>query len=107
LRIGIVGTGKVTVDNYLPWLAGQKGNELYYYTRTSTRLDAVIEQFGGNRTGSLAELAQQNPDVIFVLTNENSHVPIARELLPYSVKRLFIEKPLQATDGQANVTEQD
>lgn len=107
LRIGIVGVGKVATDNYLPWLVRQKGIDLYYYTRTSTSLDAVVAQFGGHRTGSLEELAQQNPDVIFILTNETSHVPIANELLQSNIKRLFIEKPLQAKSGQASVTEQD
>lgn len=52
-------------------------------------------------------LAGRNPDVVFILTDETRHVPIARELLQYGVKRLFIEKPFQAANGQANVTEQD
>ncbi|MDF2726152.1 MAG: dehydrogenase [Paenibacillus sp.] len=107
LRIGIVGVGKVAMKNYLPWLAKQNGASLYYYSRTASSADEAVNRFGGYRTESLEELAGNHPDVIFILTNETSHVPIARELLKYGAKRLFIEKPLQATNGQANVTERD
>jgi predicted dehydrogenase len=107
LKIGIVGVGKVATDNYLPWLSRREGVQLYYYSRTSANVDAAIGQFGGSGVQSLQELAGNNLDIIFILSNETSHTPIARELLAYGVKRLFIEKPLQATNGQANVTEQD
>jgi predicted dehydrogenase len=107
LRIGIVGIGKVALKNYLPWLAKQSGVSLCYYSRTVSSADEAVKRFGGYRVESLKELADSHPDVIFILTNETSHVPIARELLKYGAKRLFIEKPLQASNGQANVTEQD
>lgn len=107
LRIGIVGVGTVATNNYLPWLARQGGVELYYYSRTAAKTEAAISRFGGHRMDSLEEMARQDLDVIFILTNETSHCTIARELLKYGVKRLFIEKPLHAANGQANVTEQD
>lgn len=107
MRIGIVGVGNVAMNNYLPWLARQEGAELYYYSRTAAKSEAAVRQFGGYRMDSLDELARQNLDVIFILTNETSHSTIAQELLKYRVKRLFIEKPLHAANGQADVTEQD
>lgn len=107
LRIGIVGVGNVARNNYLPWFVRQNGVNLYYYSRTAASADTVVGQFGGQRMDSLEDLAGRNPDVVFILTDETRHVPIARELLKYGIKRLFIEKPLQATNGQADVTEQD
>jgi len=106
IRVGIVGAGNVARNNYLPWLSRQEGMELYCYSRTPAKTEAVAAQFGACVVTSPADLAAVKPDVVFILTNEAGHVPVA-EALQYGVKRLFIEKPLQAENGQADVTETD
>ena len=45
LKIGIVGTGKVTVASYLPYLAQEPDVTLGYYSRTREKSDACAAQF--------------------------------------------------------------
>ena len=42
-----------------------------------------------------------------ILTNESAHLIAARQLLACGVKRIFLEKPMVAKYGQANVTHED
>ncbi|MBN2450041.1 MAG: Gfo/Idh/MocA family oxidoreductase [Lentisphaeria bacterium] len=107
MRIGIVGTGKVARDCYLPVLAKEKDVELAYFSRTSGKAQACAEAFGGTVCESLRALVDWGPDSIFVLTNETTRADVLEELLPLQPRRLFLEKPLVARHGQDNVDEED
>ena len=107
LRIAIVGTGNVARDSYLPYLAQQPDLELLYYSRTRDRAAACARDFGGSVAGSLAELMDQQPDAVLLLTHETQRYEAALALLEQRPKRLFFEKPLVAMAGQANVSEDD
>jgi predicted dehydrogenase len=52
---------------------------------------------------SLDELFAHQPDAVFVLTGERERLEATRALLPYQPRRLFLEKPLVAREGQANL----
>jgi predicted dehydrogenase len=107
LRIGIVGTGKVAKDNYIPCLAGEASVELGFFSRTPTRAQALASEFGGQVFESLHKLMEWNPDAIFVLTRETERLEVAQSLLQLQPRRLFFEKPLVARHGQEDVREQD
>jgi predicted dehydrogenase len=107
LRVAIVGTGKVAVQNYLPYLARHEDLLLSYYNRTPARAEEAARQFGGRVAASLEELMADDPDSVLVLTRENDRLAAAEALLNYRPRRLFFEKPLVAQLGQAAVTEED
>jgi predicted dehydrogenase len=107
LRVAIVGTGKVAVQNYLPYLARHEDLLLSYYSRTPARAEEAARQFGGRVATSLEELMADDPDTVLVLTRENDRLAAAEALLNYRPRRLFFEKPLVAQLGQAAVTEED
>ncbi|HEY3290667.1 MAG TPA: Gfo/Idh/MocA family oxidoreductase [Anaerolineae bacterium] len=107
LKVGVVGTGKVAVNSYLPCLAKQSDVSVGYYNRTRAKAETCATQFGGQVFGSLHELVDWQPDTVLVLTRENDRFDVAMSLLELRPKRLFFEKPLVAHNGQEHVTEQD
>lgn len=107
LRIGIVGTGKVARDNYVPCLADEADVELGFYSRTPSRAQALADEFGGQVFESLQKLVEWDPDAIFVLTRETERLEVAQSLLQLQPRRLFFEKPLVARHGQEDVREED
>ena len=107
LKIAVAGTGNVAVRNYLPYLASQPDVELAYYNRTHEKAEEAAAQFGGQAFTSLAELAQWNPTTALVLTSEKGRFDTGTELINHGVNKIFFEKPLVATQGQAHVSEDD
>jgi myo-inositol 2-dehydrogenase / D-chiro-inositol 1-dehydrogenase len=107
MRIAIVGTGNVAKDCYLPFLKTQKDVELAYFSRTPAKAEACAAACGGKAYASLRDLLATDPDAVFVLTNETTRADVLAELVPLKPRRLFLEKPLVARNGQDNVTEED
>jgi predicted dehydrogenase len=108
VKVGIVGTGKVARNNYLPFLSRQEDVSLVYYTRTRARAEACAETFGGSVVASAQELLAEEPDTLLVLTHETQRFGATMSLLEAgNPRRLFFEKPLVAENGQANVAEGD
>ena len=107
MEIAIVGTGKVAERNYIPSLLRHDDVSLTLYSRTRERADALGERFGVPVASSLDELFGRDPEAVFVLTGEQQRREAVGALLPFRPRRLFLEKPLVARDGQASVTEQD
>lgn len=107
MRIGIIGTGGVAKDCYLPFLMTQPDVDLLYFNRTRAKADACAEKFGGTVCNSISDMVAAAPDSIFVLTKETVRGDILGELAPLKPRRLFLEKPLVARKGQDNVDEMD
>lgn len=108
MKIGIVGTGKVAVGNYLPVLKVlQRDAELGYYNRSSASAVTASQTFTGQVFSSIKDMGDWRPDVAFVLTSETCHYEVGHELIAAGVPRVFFEKPLVAKNGQAHVTEAD
>ena len=107
LKIAIVGTGNVAANNYLPFLSRQEHVSLSYLSRTKSKAEACQQKFGGKVCDSPAELMADQPDTVLILTNEDQRYDVACQLLEFKPKRLFMEKPLHARLGQAQVTEND
>ena len=107
LRIAVVGIGKVSRDNYIPYLASQPDVELGYYNRTREKAQLVAAEFGGEVFESLDEIAQWNPTAVLALTSEKIRYEIGMRLIGMGIPRIFFEKPLTATHGQEHVAEDD
>lgn len=107
MKVAIIGTGSVAVKNYIPYLSSRPGVSMLYYSRTMAKAEAAAANFGGKVLGSIKDLMSEEPDVVFVLTNETARYDVTTQLLEYKPRRLFFEKPLHARNGQANVAEQD
>jgi len=107
MKIAIVGTGNVARKNYLPYLSHIDDVELSYYNRTREKAESCAEEFGGRVAGSIADLMNEDPDAVLVLTAETCRDEVTKTILDHGPKRLFFEKPLVARKGQANVTEDD
>lgn len=107
-KIGIVGTGGVARGSYLPYLSKRSDVKLCYASRTFSKAEDIAKKFGGTAYASVEEMCQaERPDIGMVLTNESAHLIAARQLLACGVKRIFLEKPMVAKYGQANVTHED
>jgi len=107
LKIAVVGTGAVAASNYIPFLAGQSDVELGLYNRTPEKAQQVAQKFNAVVFSSLKEIADWNPTAVLVLTSETVRYEVTSQLLELGIRRLFFEKPLVATMGQAHVTEND
>ena len=95
MEIAIVGTGRVAESNYIPALLRHKDVSLTCYSRTPERAEAVGKKFGVPVVRSIEELFEQQ------------RLEATQALLPFKPKRLFLEKPLVAREGQAHVVQED
>ena len=107
MEIAIVGTGRVAERNYIPALLRHKDVSLTCYSRTIERAEAVGRKFGVSVVRSIKELFERQPQTIFVLTGEQQRLGATQALLEFKPKRLFLEKPLVAREGQAHIIQQD
>jgi predicted dehydrogenase len=107
MEIVIVGTGKVAEDNYIPTFLKEADVSLTCFSRTYPRAVALGERFGIRIARTLEELFERRPEAVFVLTREEQRLEATRSLLPFKPRRLFLEKPLVAAEGQAHVSQQD
>ncbi len=107
LKIGIIGTGKVTQGNYLPCLTADPEVSLGYYNRAASKARECADRFGGEAFATLAELMDWQPDSVMVLTREQDRYEATMAALERHPRRLFFEKPLTARGGQESVTERD
>lgn len=107
LRIALVGLGKVVQDNYLPFLSQQPDVELGVFNRTRETAVATASRYGATHFDSLADLVAWQPTSVLVLTSETCRYEYARQLIELGVSRMFLEKPLVASRGQAHVSQED
>jgi len=107
LKVAVVGAGRVAQNSYLPCLSQDSQVALGYYSRTRARAETAAATFGGQVFDSPAALMAWAPDTVFILTREMDRFDAAMAVLERGPKRLFLEKPLVARNGQENVSEQD
>ena len=106
-RIAVLGTGKVAAANYLPYLCQLPDVELLLWNRTADQAGRLGDRFDAAVATTIGEVIEWDPEIAFVLTSERARLPIATQLIEAELPRVFMEKPLTARAGQANVTEQD
>ena len=93
IKVGIVGTGNVARNNYLPFLSRQEDVALVYFSRTRSRAEACAQEFGGRVVGAARELLAEEPDAVLVLTHETQRFEATMALLDQGrPRRLFFEK---------------
>jgi len=107
IKIAVIGVGKVSREQYIPFLAKQQDVALGYFNRTPEPALKAAEKFGGDVLPTLAAVAAWQPTAALVLTSETARFDIGMQLIELGVPRIFFEKPLVASHGQARVTEDD
>ncbi len=107
IKIAVIGTGKVARNNYLPFLSKEKDVVLTYFSRTRSKAEECVQEFGGRVVEAMDDVHANDPDAILVLTPETQRYAVAASLLQGKPKRLFFEKPLVAQHGQDQVCEDD
>jgi predicted dehydrogenase len=107
LRIAVAGIGPVARNNYLPFLASQPGIALAYWNRTPDKAAVAAREWGGEACASLADLVAWKPTAVLVLTAETARLEVGTAVIKLGARRVFFEKPLVATRGQAHVDERD
>jgi predicted dehydrogenase len=107
LKIAVIGVGKVSREQYIPFLAKQQGVALGYFNRTPEAAQRAAEKFGGEVFPHLAAVAAWQPTAALVLTSETARFDVGMQLIELGLPRIFFEKPLVAAHGQAHVTEED
>lgn len=94
MRFLIVGAGSIG-QRHLRNLR-LLGHEVLVFDRDRSRLDEVASSHGVEPLVSIEEAGERKVDGVLVCTPPASHLPMARQVLPWG-RHLFIEKPLAST----------
>jgi predicted dehydrogenase len=101
LKVGVVGSGWVATDRYLPVL--QRLAEVAIIgvaDRNHDRAKAVAADFETSAFGDARDLIDQRPDVLFVCTSPFSHASISTAALRGGID-VFVEKPMAIDNAEA------
>ncbi|MEA3503464.1 MAG: Gfo/Idh/MocA family oxidoreductase, partial [Actinomycetota bacterium] len=94
LRVGVVGTGWVAQDRYLPVLARSGGAHLVGVAdHNSVRVGEVAERYGVESSSGHLELLDKGLDLLFVCTSPWSHAEITMDAATAGVD-VMTEKPM-------------
>ena len=98
LRVGVIGTGYVSKNNYLPVLAIRDDIEFVgIMARNYENAVRAQKSFGAAcAVRTIEELADLKPDCVFVLTPKQVHAQQVTYLLTHGVD-VFCEKPMATT----------
>ncbi|HEY4269374.1 MAG TPA: Gfo/Idh/MocA family oxidoreductase [Galbitalea sp.] len=101
LKVLVVGTGPVAVENYLPLLSAQPDVTLVLYNRTRAKAEEAAERWGGLVVDSLDAETVAGVDIAFILTTPAPRLAFLNRLIELGVPRIFCEKPFVARDGMS------
>ena len=102
-RIAVIGLGGIAQKAYLPILAGWKGIELLFCSRTASTVEDMQAQYPIDRgTTRLDQLLEWEPRAAFVLAPTPAHYPIASRLLDAGCD-VFLEKPAASTSQETRL----
>jgi predicted dehydrogenase len=92
LRVGIVGCGGIGNSHARAYVANPRVELVGVVDIIAERAQAYARDYGTTAYGSIAELADQQPDLVSVATPPGSHVGPTLELLERS-RSVLLEKP--------------
>lgn len=101
LQVGVVGTGWVATDRYLPVL--QRLDQVTIIgvaDRNIERARAVANAYETSAFHDAGELIDTRPDVLFVCTSPFSHASIATAGMENGID-VFVEKPMALDNAQS------
>jgi predicted dehydrogenase len=101
LKVGVVGSGWVATDRYLPVL--QRLDEVTIVgvaDRNHDRAMAVAEDYETSAFSDAGDLIDLRPDVLFVCTSPFSHATIAIAAMENGID-VFVEKPMALDSSEA------
>lgn len=101
LTVGVVGSGWVAVDRYLPVLQRlDRVSIVGVADRNRDRARAVAGDFETSAFNDADELIDLHPDVMFVCTSPFSHASIATTAMRNGID-VFVEKPMAVDNAGA------
>jgi virulence factor len=94
-RVGVIGTGDIAMKAYLPVLATRSDVEIVgLASRTASRAESLAKQYRlGEICGSLSQLLDKRPDIVFVHASTTAHSSIVLECLQADIP-VYVDKPL-------------
>jgi len=92
LRVGIVGCGGIGNSHARAYVADPRVELVGVVDLIPERAEAYAGDYGTTAYGSIAELADQQPDLVSVATPPGSHVGPTLELLQHG-RSVLLEKP--------------
>ena len=101
LKVGVVGSGWVATDRYLPVL--QRLDEVTLVgiaDRNHERARTVAQQYETASFTEASDLFDRQPDVAFVCTSPFSHAEISVAAMRQGI-HVFVEKPMALDDAEA------
>jgi predicted dehydrogenase len=101
LKVGVVGSGWVATDRYLPVL--QRLDEVTIVGVADRNLDrarAVANEHETSAFSDAGDLIDIRPDVVFVCTSPFSHASIATAAMESGID-VFVEKPMALDNAQS------
>ena len=102
LKVGVVGSGWVATDRYLPVLVRRDDIDLVGIAdRNHERARAVAERYESSFFAEASELFDRQPDVVFVCTSPFSHAEVSVSAMRRGIN-VFVEKPMALDDAQAS-----
>jgi predicted dehydrogenase len=102
LSVGVVGSGWVATDRYLPVLARLDEVRIAGIAdRNFERARAVAGEYDTIAYGDATELFEAHPDVVFICTSPFSHASLAIGAMEQGIN-VFVEKPMALDSDEAN-----
>jgi predicted dehydrogenase len=102
LRVGVVGSGWVATDRYLPVL--QRLDEVTIVgiaDRNRDRAKKAADIYETSAFGDAKDLIELDPDALFVCTSPFSHASIATASMRRGI-HVFVEKPMALDNAEAS-----
>jgi D-galactose 1-dehydrogenase len=98
LKIGLIGLGKIAVDQHIPSIRANKNLELVAGASPGSRPQGVVAY------NTLAEMLKAHPEIeaVAVCTPPQVRLKVAREVIDAG-RHVFLEKPPAATIGEAEL----
>ncbi|MGH8947561.1 MAG: Gfo/Idh/MocA family protein, partial [Acidimicrobiia bacterium] len=101
LEVGVIGSGWVATDRYLPVLdRHHQVNLVGIADRNFERAAAVAGEYESAAYREASDLFERSPDVVFVCTSPFSHAEIAVGAMQAGIN-VFVEKPMALNPAEA------
>jgi virulence factor len=94
MKLAVIGLGGIAEKGYLPYICGLENIELFFHSRTLTRVDELRKRYRvQDGSDKFSDVIKWKPDASLVLTPTETHFAIAMELMKEGVD-VYLEKPM-------------
>jgi len=94
MKLAVIGLGGIAEKGYLPYISGLDDVELFFHSRTRSRVDELRKRFRvQDGSTQLSDVLRWQPDAALVLTPTETHYDIAMALMKNGAD-VYLEKPV-------------